>query len=460
MAQPKQLTDFPNVSSEDTISVTIGNSGNADTVLFLLETTANITWWKAIELRSASGADLNQRETHDADHGPNGYVMMADDLVGARLTLAKAKIFGIHTDMYELQNLSALRGKSVTFLWQRDQDGGGAVVGFFKDLGGAITSAADSVANAVEVAVETIAEVASTIIEEIGNALADASYAVGDLLGGIPLIGGFLKGVFHWFGSVASAVFHFASAAVKASLDGTANVIAGLIRVVGGAVGGLLAWDTTMVGKGFGDIAAGVVGSVLAIGATSLASVQAGLGMQMGERGLNQTELDLLTRVYRNSVNLYLVRIVDGFAGLLSTNSRPFTIGNTIYMKDEPASTYSTTLVHECCHVWQNQHIGTRYIGDALWGQATLPGQGYSWSEEIDRGHFRWRDFNKEAQASFLEDIFRQGTRVPTTNILGEFYDDDPVGRNVLFMDTNDTGLARDSVAFVRSAGVIGVSAA
>ena len=431
MSEPRQLTDFPNVSGEDTISLTIDDSGNADTVLFLLETTSDITWWKGLELRSASGADLNQRETHDADHGPHGFVMIADNLVGARLTLAKAKIFGIHTGMYELQNLSALGGKSLHFLWQRDRDGGGAVVGFLKDLGGAITTAANAVANAVEVAVETAAEVASTIIEAIGNGLADASYALGDSLGGVPLVAGFFRGVFHWLGSVASAVFHFAAAAVKASLDGTANVIAGLVRVVGGAVGGLLAWDGRLLVKGFGDIAAGLVGSVVAILATSVASVQAGLFMQLGERRLTLSEQNMLMLVYRNSIKLDLVRVVDGFAGVFSTNPRPFTMGNTIYMKDEDPSAYSTTLVHECCHVWQNQHIGTRYIGDALWGQATLPGQGYSWSDEIARGHFRWQDFNKEAQARFLEDVFRNGTRIPTGSIPGEFYDDDPIGRNV-----------------------------
>ncbi|MBK5281261.1 MAG: hypothetical protein JJE16_04125 [Nitrospiraceae bacterium] len=382
--------------------------------------------------------------------------MMADDLVGARLTLAKAKIFGIHTGMYEIQNLSALRGKSLHFLWQRDQDGGGAVVGFIKDLGGAITSAANAVANAVEIAIETVAEAVSEFIELIGNAVADWTYAVGNSLGGFP------GDVVHWFGSVASAVFHHISVAIKGTLDGFANVLAGLIRVVGGAVGGLLAWDTRVLVRGFGDIAAGVVGSLFAVGATTIGSIQAGFAQQMGERRLADSEQNMLRLVYRNSVNLLLVRVIDGNSGVFNLSSRPFTIGNTIYMRDylrdKSPRTYSATLVHECCHVWQYQHIGTRYIADALWAQATLPGMGYSWAQEVALGRFRWQDFNKEAQAKFLEDVFSFGTQIPTTGVLGEFCGDDPIGRNVDFMGTDNTGLARDSVAYVRSAGGIGIS--
>jgi hypothetical protein len=105
--------------------------------------------------------------------------------------------------------------------------------------------------------------------------------------------------------------------------------------------------------------------------------------------------------------------------------------------------------------VWQNQHLGTRYLADALWGQATLPGQGYSWRDELNRGHSRWQDFNREAAAAFLEDIFTLGKKVPTTHVAGEFYDDDPTGPDVKFMDgaTDRTGLARDSVLYVRGAG-------
>ena len=92
---------------------------------------------------------------------------------------------------------------------------------------------------------------------------------------------------------------------------------------------------------------------------------------------------------------------------------------------------------------------------DAIAAQATLPGQGYSWQGELDRGLFRWQDFNKEAQAEFLEDILRTGKRVPPAGSQGEFYDDEPIGHNVEFKGTggNDlTGLARESVAYVRGA--------
>jgi hypothetical protein len=212
-----------------------------------------------------------------------------------------------------------------------------------------------------------------------------------------------------------------------------------------------------------GDVAAAVVGSMLAISMKAITSIQAAMHMQMGERTLTQDELNMLSLVYRQSVNLELVRVVDGFAGLWSITAAPFTLGNTIYMKEwrntHPKS-YASTIVHECCHVWQNQHIGVRYIADALWAR-TLPNMGYTFEDELAIGHFHWQDFNKEAQAKLLELVYADGTR---NGVRGEFYKDDPIMGNVEFKFTNTkfketdyTVLARESVMYVRGAGVLAV---
>jgi hypothetical protein len=287
--------------------------------------------------------------------------------------------------------------------------------------------------------------------------LADAFDWVGNLFVGIPLIGPFVRAFFHWIGTILSAAFDFQATLMKGVLNLLAGFVAGQIRIIGGGIGGLLAWDGRLFVKGVGDFASGIVGPVIAIGGKIIALVQAALFSQFGERPLTASEADMVSRVYRGSLALYNVRIVDGFAGLFSTNDRAFTFGNKIYMKDTSPALYAATLVHECCHLWQNQHLGTRYLADAIWGQATLPGQGYSWRAELTRGHFRWQDFNKEAQAAFLEDVFTTGKKLPSagSHIPGEFYDDDPVGPNVEFKGTGGidfTGLARESVLFVRSA--------
>lgn len=455
MSDLKQLSDFPDPSVEDTISLTLASAANAYEVEFQLESAPNITWWKAIELRSSSGTLIGQIETHDNDHGPKSFSWPAIDLVGARLTLAKGKLGGWHTGMYELEILSNFQGRSLQFLWQRDNHKDGPVAGFFRDLGNGISTAANTVADAVETVVETVAEVVSTVIEAIGTAVADFLDTIGNVLSEVPVFGVAFRSLFHWLGTIVSAVTDSIAMVVKGALDIIANVTAGLTRIIGGVIGGIMTGDWRLFREGLGDFVSGIVGAIIGIVGKGWALLQTIFFMQLGERPLTSTERELLTRVYRNSVTLYNVRIIDGFVGLFSTNSRPFTLGNKIYMKDTPLLKYNRTLVHECCHVWQNQHVGTRYISDAIWAQATLPGQGYSWEDELVRGHSRWQDFNKEAQANFLEDVFVY--RKTPTSIDGEFYNDDPVGPNVEFKDISGivdrTPLARESVAYVRSAG-------
>jgi hypothetical protein len=154
---------------------------------------------------------------------------------------------------------------------------------------------------------------------------------------------------------------------------------------------------------------------------------------------------------------LYNVRVVDGSAGVFdwNGNNRPFTLGNTIYMKSRtPGSDqYIETLVHECGHVWQYQNIGTRYIADAF-GAMAFVRDAYSWQAELARGSLNWTRFNREAQAQFLQDVFHAGTRNPEVPGSGDFYFDDPIGTNVSFKvgETDFTDLALESVAYVRGA--------
>ncbi len=125
-------------------------------------------------------------------------------------------------------------------------------------------------------------------------------------------------------------------------------------------------------------------------------------GVQDKERPLTEAERALLEEVFGDSVALGDVRVVPGRSGLFGVNARPFTLGNTVYLKGrgDPG-----VLVHECAHVWQYQHHGPRYAADALFAQAFVDDP-YNWAKEIERGKTAWTAFNAEAQAAFVEDAW------------------------------------------------------
>lgn len=450
MAASIRTSNFPDLSPEDTVSLEL-IPGTPNMVTFVLEKASSITWWKAIEVYSSSGQLLRRAELQDANNGPSEFTISTTDLVNAKLILAKAKIFGIHTPMYELQGLTAHAGQRMRFIWLRDDHADGPVAGFFRDLGSAVNTVTETVATVVETVGNTIGEIAKTIVETIGTIIANAIDWVGELLGNIPGIGPFLRDAFHWVSTIMSAIYSFIASVVKAGIEIAAGVTAGVIRVVGGAIGGVMMQDASLFLKGLYDVAASVIGPTIAVVGKAVAFVQSVIFMQLGERGLTNDEADTLYMVFRNSVFLYNVRVVDGFAGLFSTNTRPFTLGNTIYMKDTEASMYRSVLVHECVHVWQNQHNGQRYIADALAAQAIYGRDAYNWMAELNRGKTHWRDFNREAQAELIQDVFDDGQQIPVRGTEGEFYIDYPIGLEVTFINPDRTSFARDSIAFMRS---------
>lgn len=327
-------------------------------------------------------------------------------------------------------------------------------MGFFDDVGDWVSGAADTVAGVVEDAVNAVEEVVTDVVETVGNAAEDGLSAVGDWLSGIPVVGGLIGGFFHWVGDIVSAVFDLVGAIVKGVLGIVGGVLAGLIRVVVGGIGGLIEWDASVFLEGIGDITSSVAGAVVLILGKFVGAIQAILFLQWGERALTDDERAILERVYRGSVALYNVRIIEGFAGLFSVNDREFTLGNTIYMKDTDPAMNPEILVHECGHVWQYQNLGARYTTDALWAQATED-SAYDWAAEVAAGATAWAELNAEAQCELLEDIYLHGRvvpRGPTGN--GVFYKDDPVGTDVefIFQATDHTVFARDAVQYVRDA--------
>ena len=320
-------------------------------------------------------------------------------------------------------------------------------MGWLSDIGNAIGSAAYAVAGAVESTVNAVVEVVSDVVETVGNAIEDGLNAVADVVENIPLVGGFLGGVFRWAGSVVSGVFDVIGAAVKAIGSIVGGVLAGIIRVVGG----ILSLDLGLIGEGLLDIVSGIAGAVLILGGKIISVVQRTLLVEAQERALTKEEQEILRRVFRSSLALYNIRIVDGRAGLFGLNSRAFTLGNTIYLK----GAYShALLVHECTHAWQYQHLGSRYSSDAVGAQWFVEDE-YSWEKEIARGNTEWVDFNKESQAAFVEDVFLAGnlnTGGVTTTGNGVFFDADGVTSigEFTFSSVDRTALANRAVEEIR----------
>ena len=302
-------------------------------------------------------------------------------------------------------------------------------------------------------AVNLGAQGAGSIFEWCGNFLADSLDALGKKLQGMPLIGKILLGTFHWLGTVFSAGFDLIAILICSLVNLFANALGGVARILAG----LLGWAGWLARKGLFDILFGMVGGFIAVIAKLIASIQALIFMQMGERPLSEHEKEIVRRVYRNSLAAQNVRIVTGFVGLFSTNNRPFTLGHRIYFRDIDSEKNPGVFAHECCHVWQFQRDGVRYIIEALWARWTVENE-YSWEAELARGHVRWQDFNREAQAQFVQDVYDYGRRKPATYTPGEFYEDDPIGEDVQYMRSgvDRTELARETITFIRNKGISG----
>jgi hypothetical protein len=203
-----------------------------------------------------------------------------------------------------------------------------------------------------------------------------------------------------------------------------------------------------------GRTAETLVGAAVRAAAGAVGGIQGTLRLQPRPRGLTPAEAEALRRVYRGSLDLSRIRIVEGAAGLFSLSARPFALGDFLYMKKVDLTRRLDVLVHEACHAWQNQREGSRYIGGALIAQATKGRAAYDWRLERRAGK-AWVDFNREAQAQLIQDVFRWGGRGGSFGD-GTFFEDEPLAADVFFhFDGEDmTQFARDSVEALRSAAV------
>ena len=201
---------------------------------------------------------------------------------------------------------------------------------------------------------------------------------------------------------------------IKLAAGLVSGILGGVIRIIGG----ILVLDEELIIKGLLDIFMGIGGGLVYLAGMILSFMQKLIPVQNAERKLTKEEKDMLERIFMNSISLHNVRIVEGAAGAYGSGRSATTVGNTIYMREIVPGTLSfrSTLVHECVHVWQYQNLGSRYTFEALLAQGSWPKEGdsnpgYNWEfVELGRGNTDWNKFNKEAQAEFIQDVWRVGT--------------------------------------------------
>lgn len=109
-------------NSEDTIFYSESNNLPSNQVRVVLESSGRVSWWKGLELSYPGRGIVATASTQDWNHGPNATTIFLDSMDPALLSikLLKAKIFGIHTGMYCIDNLSSKRGKTLYFYWAWD----------------------------------------------------------------------------------------------------------------------------------------------------------------------------------------------------------------------------------------------------------------------------------------------------------------------------------------------------
>lgn len=232
-------------------------------------------------------------------------------------------------------------------------------------------------------------------VESIGDWINDLLNQDGDEDGG------------NWFTSWLGGLFKGIFAGLGAAIKGVCGIIGG---VIGGSIKivvGIFTRDWDLIVEGLLDIVSPIIGTVIVVVGKGIAWIQSIFYAQGFERPLTDEEKAQLKRVFKKSLNYYVIRIIEGHAGVFGINDRPFVLGNTIYMKS--GSFGIDSLVHEVTHVWQYQKTGNRYASDAIGAQMFVPDE-YNWEREINvRGKDDWSDWNSEAQAEFFKDIWNKG---------------------------------------------------
>jgi hypothetical protein len=190
------------------------------------------------------------------------------------------------------------------------------------------------------------------------------------------------------------------------------------------------------------------LGAIIYAAIRGVAVLQTALGTQPRQRSLTPRERDVLEPIFGDAIDLDAVEIVDGRAGLLGISGRAFAMGFVVYLPH-----YSEEiLVHELTHVWQFQTDGLGYVGNSALHQ--LAGllsmkryHPYHWRRAIDAGTTWQALASVEAQAQFIQDLYREGEgQAGSERAPGAFFRSDTPGANRFCQGDRDyTTVANDA---------------
>ena len=259
-------------------------------------------------------------------------------------------------------------------------------------------------AKKVKKAVNKVADKIADAIETGGNKACDLLNRAGNYVReNVPIIGPALGAFVRWTGSISSGVCDLAGAVVKAIGSTIGGIVAGGLLIVGG-----------MIKDGILTMLTGLLGGVLLVIGKLVSLVQIVFVAESRKRRLTAKEIAMLKNVFRSSVSLFNIRVVEGKSGVFDFSDRAFTMGNTVYLKGTSPAEWESTLVHETTHVWQYQNLGSSYASDALGAQLYYKfvknRSAYSWWDPaVNNVETVWEEWNREAAAEFIEDLYMCG---------------------------------------------------
>jgi hypothetical protein len=208
---------------------------------------------------------------------------------------------------------------------------------------------------------------------------------------------------------------------INGILLGSVTVISAIIKsmagIIGSGVSSILFLINTLISfsiepalQGLTNLLITIAGGIISVLSNLFILIARVMGLLSEGRPLSEDEKNILREVFRTSLNPNKIRI----AYFPFWHKYFFALHNTIYTPHKHQSIPPHLLVHESVHVWQYHHEGTKYLAQALlaqvqYGIKNIPGNAYDWTAELSRGKTDWQDFNKEAAAQLIEEIWKEG---------------------------------------------------
>jgi hypothetical protein len=227
---------------------------------------------------------------------------------------------------------------------------------------------------------------ANTLFYSINNssALSIVKWINGILLGSVTVISAIIKSMAGIIGSGVSSILFLINTLISFSIEPALQGLTNLLITIAGVVISILSNLFILIARVVGLLSEG--------------------------RPLSEHEKNILREVFRTSLNPNKIRI----AYFPFWHKYFFALHNTIYSPHKDQSIPPHLLVHESVHVWQYHHEGVKYLAEALlaqvqYGIKIIPGNAYDWTAELSRGKTDWQDFNKEAAAQLIEEIWKEG---------------------------------------------------